>query len=330
VILMKIEYIKFVVDETPYCVWKGNLTNSNIEFINQIDPEYFEYIANINYQILKFREIEKNDLYAANSLRIAYSHGLETLFALIGATLQAPNCVVGWLLKYKLSELTSFVNKLNNHKEVLSRFELKETSWEKVSELIHQNLVLETEEKTEKIKHLFAKLWRRFAIDFLDKNMRYEYNSLKHGLRIKAGGFSLAFGLQDHPNIPAPSEKMRSLGGSRYGASFFIEKNIGRNKQNIFIKDFSRNWEPDNYYHGLKLISISIYNIRSCLQILNGSDPSTLKYQWPSYETYFEEPWAKYSPVNQMSLDVNVSEEDIKLITKEDILSDYKKSQKNT
>jgi len=39
------QYGLFKVGSRPYCVWEVNLHERNLEFINAIDPEYFEYQA---------------------------------------------------------------------------------------------------------------------------------------------------------------------------------------------------------------------------------------------------------------------------------------------
>src|SRR5690349_21028069 len=88
-----IYYVPFVVNEKPFCVWEWDLPQRNLDFIGSLDAEYFEYVAKISA-----RELEGEDCQrAAVTIRAAYSHGLETLFALLFAALQAPACMVGWI-----------------------------------------------------------------------------------------------------------------------------------------------------------------------------------------------------------------------------------------
>ena len=81
------EYSKFAVSDVPYCVWDPELRRTNLEFIEEIDPAYYEYIAGINKEAL---QDDDGAQYAAMAIRIAYFHGLETLFALLCACAQAP------------------------------------------------------------------------------------------------------------------------------------------------------------------------------------------------------------------------------------------------
>jgi hypothetical protein len=73
-----IQYNKFAINETPYCIWDWDIRKLNLDFLETIDPHYFEHIANIHGQFLEDGEKQ----YAATALRVAYSHGLESLFAL--------------------------------------------------------------------------------------------------------------------------------------------------------------------------------------------------------------------------------------------------------
>ncbi|HEV7746101.1 MAG TPA: hypothetical protein VGO56_13965 [Pyrinomonadaceae bacterium] len=93
--------IRFAVNETPYCFWDLDVHGKNLEFVNKIDPKYFEHIADLHGELLEADQKQ----YAAAALRLAYSHGLETLFALLCPAVQAPDCVIGWFLKYRNSEL---------------------------------------------------------------------------------------------------------------------------------------------------------------------------------------------------------------------------------
>lgn len=199
---------------------------------------------------------------------------------------------------------------------------MKEASWKGIVNLIFHNFTLEDDEQASKIKSNFAQLWQRFASQFLDKKNRDEYNSIKHGLRLNPGGFKLALGIQKDPNIPA--EKMESLGGSDFGSTSFLEQRF--DKYNFHLIKNSRNWVPENFVHGLNLISVSIYNVQSFLKLVNGTDPKEIQFRWPTDESYFEEPWSKFSGVTEFNLDPKITKENVRLFTKEDILSIYNKN----
>src|ERR1041385_6978782 len=83
----------FAVGKKPFVVWAYDAIND--DFLRGIDTKYFQYLADTHSANLT----GEHRLTAAIALRTAYHHGLETLFMLIFATLQAPHCVVGWILK---------------------------------------------------------------------------------------------------------------------------------------------------------------------------------------------------------------------------------------
>ena len=104
----QVPHIGFVVNETSYCLWDMETYGERtLEFVRGIDPTYFDHIASIHGELLEGDEKQ----YAATALRIAYTQGLETLFALIGAVVQAPYCVAGWVLKYTNKDLYELVKK---------------------------------------------------------------------------------------------------------------------------------------------------------------------------------------------------------------------------
>jgi hypothetical protein len=52
----KIEGVAFAIDEVPYCVWDWDVSKQNLNFINSIDPGYFEHIAKIHGELLDGEE----------------------------------------------------------------------------------------------------------------------------------------------------------------------------------------------------------------------------------------------------------------------------------
>jgi hypothetical protein len=84
---MSIQNSIFTIDENPYCLWDWNIKSLNLEFLNSVNYQYFDFLAKT---LIEYPE-EKDKHYAATALRLAYLHGLETLFALLCASLQAPD-----------------------------------------------------------------------------------------------------------------------------------------------------------------------------------------------------------------------------------------------
>lgn len=313
--------IPFVVNEKTYSFWDSDMPELNLRFINQIDPEYFEYIAKLNLSIIQSEENDKKTRqHAAINIRIAYSQGLEVLFSFIFATIQAYDCVIGWFLKYTNKDLSDIAKKFRNGEKIFTKLAVPMRGWKDFANMIFVGV--EEEQKGEFLPKIeqFNYLWSRFAQDFLDDKLNDEYNSIKHGLRAYMGGIHVLMGLQDDYNTPAPPERMETVSYSEFGTTFFISEKID-DTPNFVVHRHSRNWNPENYFHGLMLISTSIKNILVFLNKVNGSEKE-LNYYFPNDENFSEKPWelgGSFSVTHHST----INKKKIPLLTKEDILSFY-------
>jgi hypothetical protein len=314
----QLPHVRFAVDETLYCFWDLDVHARNLEFIEKIDPKYFEHVANLHRDFLATDEKQ----YAAAALRIAYSHGLETLMAFLCALVQAPDCVIGWFLKYQNRELYNLVRKINDGAIIYSKLKKHRVTWEVISELVFLNFKTGDEAKDERIQSNFARLWQHFAYDFLDEKSNDEYNSIKHGMRARMGGFYLAMGLEEVPGIPAPLERMETMANSEFGSSFFVAERLHDNR-NFLVHHQSLNWHPENLDDALHLISASIHNAVACLRVLHGVPLKTVPFCWFETDETYDLPWSRSSSVTSFAMNSQVTETAITPLSKEDILAVY-------
>jgi hypothetical protein len=135
---------------------------------------------------------------------------------LLCAAVQAPDCMYGWVARYKVTTLRDIVQAISDRAPVLTKLKIAPLSWEHLADAVHCGLEIE---HAEAYRAGFGRAWRRFANEFLDVESQEEYNSIKHGLRVSPGGFSMSFGQQRTAEEACPPELMRSLGGSRFGSS---------------------------------------------------------------------------------------------------------------
>jgi hypothetical protein len=316
-----IPHVCFAVDEIPYCLWDDDIQHHNHFFIQNIDPRYFEHVAQVNGALLSGDARQ----YAAVALRTAYSQGLETFFSLLAATIQAPDCVIGWMLKYQKKDLYEVVRKIHNRADVKTKLRLKASCWDSVSSLLFSPVVTGNQEKDKQIQTSFAHLWRRFAEDFLDEKKGHEYNSIKHGFRIVPGGIRTYIGLQTEPGVPAPPERMQALIVSEYGSTFYVlEKLVNRN--HFRVRRQSLAWKAEKFIPALKLVSVSIMNVLSFLKCVNGFQEE-VGFLIPTDLAYLEQPWEIDGGNASFSFHTVIKEEwvekQIKDLTPDKILSVY-------
>src|SRR3990172_11004437 len=188
----QIQHSVFKVDTEPHCVWEWDLRERNLEFINAINSRYFEYLAGVHLEKLKNEPEEKQ--LAAVALRTAYHHGMETLFTFLCATIQAPDCIFGWILMSRPSQIRQLVKKIGSGRDnIFNKQNLEYVSWNAISARIHASSNKDKDRVAETAK-CFADLCARFSTDYIEERNVHEYNSIKHGLRTSLGGFGLSTG----------------------------------------------------------------------------------------------------------------------------------------
>jgi hypothetical protein len=309
---------RFVVGDRPFCVIDADLAGRNREFLNNINPDYFSYIARTHSNNL---EGEHSQLTAL-TLRITYFHALESFLALLGAAIQAPDCVPGWLHKYWPEDLRKLVLAINREQPVRSKLIRPPLTWRSISESINV-FKAENEDNRRQLQEGFAKAWKRFASEFLDPNLRDEYNSIKHGFRVSPGGFHLAIALEHEVGVAPPPEEFQSLGGSKFGTSFFRPEPLDEKGIHFRIRRYSRNWDPSNMAHAASLLAISIHNVREWLRLVNGSDPKGVTFRYPKTIEAFDEPWKRSVGTISSNMDVVIEPDKIRPYSKEEILNAY-------
>jgi hypothetical protein len=311
--------VRFAIDSRPFCVWDVDHASRSTEFLRTVDPNYFTYLARLH-----IKEMECNDRHeAALGLRIAYSHGLETLFAFLCACIQAPDCVFGWLSKYRTEELYSVVDAISKGRSVLSKLNLQPVTWEGLGLMIHAGLKMPDKEKETQVKAGFGRLWRRFARDFLDKGSQTEYNSMKHGLRVGPGGLTIAAGEETAPGIPCPPEKMAVVGSSEFGSTFLVLAPLPDSKTNFRLIRRFPNWCPSNLFFGLNFISMSLKNVVRWLRVQLREDCQAIPIYSPSDLSMFEGPWRETPGILDASFEFPADVPRIPRLSNEEILKAY-------
>jgi len=299
-----LQYRFFMVGNRPFALWDFDIRARTLEFLNSIDPHYFEYVADAHLSVLKEppEDDEQAPKHAATSLRLGYGQAMETFFGLLCALLQAPRCIPAWMALYRTSELHTLVDCIAQSKPFPSQLKWPRPSWNAVADFVLTWLVLEDKSKKEDIKKGLAQLWRRFASDFLDQGSSDEYNSIKHGLRIRPGGFHFAIGVEETPGTTAPPEKMQLLGKSDFGSSYFVPQSIGVRPWHLQLARHARNWAPEDFAWGLHLVSLSIANLVSAAKIINETPADDVRFHWPSDLSVLSEPWKRLPSVGITSI----------------------------
>jgi len=314
-----------VVNDEPYCVWEAQLHERNAQFLSGIDAEYYEYL----FKLYMGSEDEER---ASIALRSAFHHAQETFFSLIGALLQAPNAAYAWIAKCTNRDLRTIVYRICHEDESLyTRFTFKDNyvSWLAISKIVC-NWYLPGSEKQKSTIELFAQLWLWLAQEFLDEHNINEYKSIKHGFRIRPGGFTMAFGLEHEYGVAPPPSEMQFLGGSKYGASFFVVNPVGNAKgnRNITSRRYCINWKIEKMGTLLQLLASSIQNVTNALKILDGTPAGECKFTRPSEDQDFTAPWEHEPEIPWSNFDFVIDEQSIPHTTRSELIKKLKQQRK--
>jgi hypothetical protein len=311
----------FVVGNVPHAVWERDLRDRNLEYLRQLDEECFEYLARVHVEAIDSADGSR----AALALRAAYHHAIETLMVLLGATVQAPHCYPGWVQKAKTEAVRAVVRSLCQlEPPIESVLRIPGPTLDSLADEIFRYAGWGDENADTAAR--FARGWYRLAHEWLDQNNINEYNGIKHGLRLKQGGFSIAVGIQDAPGIPAPPERMRSIGGNEFGSTFFVAEKIAgapsiRNDPHFRLRRMSLNWSVEAMVRGMQLVSLSIANIKSYALMLNGVPGSTVTFKRPEENSFYDALWM-VPGVTSASMDDEVTEADIQRSNRDELRSE--------
>ncbi len=333
--------IKFPVGSRPFCIWDEDIREKNIAFIDQVDPEYFEYVAKVHEQYLDGEEKAR----AAAALRLTFHHALETFFSFLGSAIQSPACIFAWMLKYKPSELRVLLEKINansgditalrkyqkdSDRELLSCFKHIKINWYDISQLIHQ-WGFGDPETDDEVRGCFEKMWFKFARDFVSEKNTKEYNSIKHGFRVKSGGFHIAMAPADESTPNMNDANWHQLGGSEFGMSYYSDAKIKdapklkKKDPHFQVMRTMQNWDPSTIVYTIPLISVSIKNIISFLKMYNEVEGPHTFFK-PSTLEQFKTPYnIDRVGASTLELRTTISEHEINRIDGKELLAKLKR-----
>lgn len=306
----------FVVNEEPYCLWERDTAARNLEFLNGLDPDYFEYSLNTHLAA-------EDDKRASVALRVSLHHSIETLFSLLGAFIQAPDCAYAWLAKCSNSDLRTLVERIAKRAPAIyTKLNLSSITWKSVAESVFAAYKPGTDRQTNTVDR-FSGLWDALSRELIEPALVDEYNSLKHGFRVSPGGFSLAVGLEHEPGTAPPPSEMRLLGKSEFGATFFKIETLWPEQKSRSVRSrrVSANWSIERIILLHQLTQMSIGNLVSALKFVNGVPANECRYVRPEKDADFDEPWKHSTGITAINLDDVVDHTNARVVTKQELLN---------
>ncbi len=304
----------FAVGDEPYCLWEQDVAGRTRDFLTGLDPEFFSYVLNTHMET----EDEKR---ASVAIRLAWHHATETLFSLLGAFVQAPDCPYAWISMCRTEELREVVRRIGIGDQTLITGWVKPfTGWSDVAAAVLRTFEPGTE-KHQRMVDGFGKAWAALAGELQSEVMNHEYNAIKHGFRTRSGGFTLAFGREETPGVPAPPSEMKVLGQSKFGSMFYkVEKMKGKGGRHLRSRRTSLNWSLERDILLLQLAQFSINNVVSALKVENGFPANECQFQYPGGDDDFMRAWTHSSGVTSMNFDFQIDLAELPEVTRAELL----------
>lgn len=306
----------FAVNDKPYCLWEADLAARTRFFLDGIDPDYFDYVLQTHMNA-------DDDKRALVAIRLSLHHAIETMFSLLGALVQAPDCPYAWIAKCSNTELRKFAERVRKKDaSLIKKLNIPSISWTSIANVVYATYQPGTDRQKNTAK-CFGRLWDALTGELVTQKNNDEYNALKHGFRARQGGFALAVGVESKDGVPPPESEMKTVGKSAFGATFFTIEPLGSAESNVHIRSrqTSLNWSLERVILLHQLVYMSINNIVSALKVVNDYPPSTCSFIRPENDTDFEQPWTHSPGVTSMSFDSVLDERRLPNLTKAELLS---------
>lgn len=306
----------FAVNDEPYCLWEVDLERRVRSFLDGIDVDFFKYTLQTHLE----NEDEKRALIA---IRLSLHHATETMFSLLGSFIQAPDCPYAWMAKCSNGDLRKFTERVNrSDPKLISKLNIPLVSWHSVGTVVFATYKPGTERQSNTIE-CFANLWAALTGELNNQTYIDEYNSLKHGFRVRPGGFSLVAGVEHEYGIPPPAAEMKTIGKSDFGATFLKIESLSSVKGTCHIRSrqTSVNWSLERIILLHQLVHMSINNVVSALKIVNQYKPSECMFLRPENDSDFIEPWKHRPGVTSMNFDHEFDQNLLPLFTRAELLA---------
>lgn len=317
----------FAVAERVACVWDRELLQANEQFCRSLNPRWFVESADRHLshdgieesgsasrdsdsqnlaedqhsdpdeytKSTRDSEMSRMSRDVAHAVRAVYHHAVESFFALLFASFQAPCCLATWLALYDQNDLTFAINRVNSGGLLLNAWGVPAVTWDELARVFTECAWPDGAVGTAETRTHFSSLWRRLATEFLNPAVRSEHSAIKHGFRARAGGGAIfvqpevAFGVPQHP----PS----LLGGSSYGSRVLrvLPYPAGtklKKATHYTIERVQNNWSLESTYHRLRFLAFSMQNVQSTLLRRFGAPAAEAIFLRPADLAMFNLAWS--------------------------------------
>lgn len=333
----------FCVIDRPFVVWSDDIGRDREEFLERLDADFYARTALKLGEALPDEmqedasnegdenqsEIAQSRKDIASLSRLLWHHGIETLVMMLGGYIQAPEVIHAYFQKCRTRDTLEIAQGLlTARRPVHNRINDVSFNVENLLRGLHLCAGWPGRDNT---LQKFRDALQSMLAAFVSEEQRWEYNSIKHGLRASHGQFALAVGLEEEPGVEAPPEAMHLIGSSRDASFFKVAKPLRNaskeaSRVNFKLDNVSVSWSLEKVLCELQILSILISNTISALRIGAGAVPNTVVFKRPADE----ENWWRYyeglyaGPVTKCSFGIDIDANGAELRTGDDVFESYR------
>lgn len=316
---VSLEYAKFAVVDRALCVWGRNVSATNLRYLKNLDPDFFLYQAHVHESAIAGAggPSAAEARHAVLALRIAHGLAVETFFALLGAALQAPHCVFGWLSLYQTEELRAFVSRLRAKEPLRALPPFRPPSWEQIARITLGPIFERAPEVAPAARDRFCRAWQTLADEFLDRDSTREFNSLKHAFRVEPGRGPLRVQL-----VAEGGTAFEATTPVAHGFPTLTRMPEKGRRHHYNMGHAAYALEPAALVASLKIVACSIHNLLAVLRVHAGDSPEANSARFFGEDT-ISEFQRREAPIQRIAYGGRVSVADHEYWSEEEILSIY-------
>jgi hypothetical protein len=251
--------------------------------IEGIEPNFF--IARSRHLFDELEQSERN--WIGMSIRADYGHAVESMLALLFASIQAPLCIMGWLDLYRVEDIEELCKSIRNGVPFAHMLLARPKSLRDVVEHVLGRLppVVEGADGIKTTRGLIVEgslaALHHMIDDFLDVDGRAEYNAYKHGFRLRPSQMAGEISPSGHASLTFDSGK---FGSEIYGLTKV-------DKFNYAVHSSFVAWDPKKLAARTQLAAMWMMMLKESLRVELSRGQH--KPQWPFYKSHEEyvDPW---------------------------------------
>lgn len=254
------------IGKRPFRIWRGESPFRDEDLLLGMQPDLHVEACEALRRTL---DSDPKDERATLAIRLHYGLAQESFFALLFAVLQAPEVPTAWLLLYRTPDVLGLLERFEKAKDLPSVLQCPVPgSWESLAETLVPRSTLDDAVSRERIQRL-GRFWAEWAAEQTSPDMRAEFNSLKHGLRLRSASPFISIG-------------GHQIEGDEHGSWFATAECSG---PDILMRLSGRSWSAPTLLARMRLMALSSHNLLAMLRLLHrAGNTSRLEIEIPEEE----------------------------------------------